>query len=89
MSKIKKIARQDYDYSVDAEDLPTPIKLTPEEIEKRTVMIMGFSFIDVGWAIACPDCGCVSGISAREDIDGALDWFLKFGCEHYKTEDDK
>lgn len=71
---------------IDAEypEVLTPIKLTKKDIASLTVTILGFKFIDTGYALACPDCGKISGIACREDIDTKIDWFFKFGCEHYQ-----
>lgn len=71
---------------IDAEysDILTPIKLTKKDVAKLTVEVLGFKFIDTGYALACPECGNISGISCREDLDTKIDWFFKFGCKHYQ-----
>lgn len=60
-----------------------PIKLSPKDIKGLTVAIAGNEFIDTGYALACPKCGKISGVSCREDIDHTIDFFFKFGCTHY------
>lgn len=70
-----------------SDDEPTildPIKLSEEDKNARIVTVLGFKFFDTGYALACPSCGKISGISCREDIDKKIDFFLKFGCEHYQ-----
>lgn len=75
-------------YDVDtSDDEPTildPIKFSDEDKASRIVTVLGFKFFDTGYALACPECGKISGISCREDIDKKIDFFLKFGCEHYQ-----
>lgn len=68
--------------------IPTPIKLDAEDLKDITVEIHGFTFIDTGYCLACPICGKISGISCREDVDKKIDFFLKFGCEHYNRLDE-
>lgn len=75
-----------YDVQTSYDDEPEildPIKLTDEEKASRIVTVLGFKFFDTGYALACPECGKISGLSCREDIDKKIDFFLKFGCEHY------
>ena len=60
-----------------------PIKLSTKDL--NIVTVHGFKFVDTGYALACPTCGKISGISCREDLDLKIDFFLKFGCEHYKS----
>lgn len=60
-----------------------PIKLSNKDLKSLTVEVCGYTFIDTGYALACPDCGKISGVSCREDLDKKIDFFLKFGCEHY------
>lgn len=76
-----------YDVDTSWEDEPQimdPIKLTDEEKASRLVTVLGFKFFDTGYALSCPQCGKISGLSCREDIDKKVDFFLKFGCEHYQ-----
>lgn len=68
----------------DYPEIQTPIKLQEEDLKKLTVDILGYKFIDTGYALACPQCGKISGISCREDVDTQVDFFFKFGCEHYQ-----
>lgn len=79
---MKKLAGVNYDYSCDKDELPLPFKLTDKDIKKVT--IAGHEFVDLGWCLACPKCGRVSAVSMREDVDKKIDFFLKFGCEHYE-----
>lgn len=72
-----------YEIESDGTKILLPIKLSDEEKAKRLVDVAGFKFFDTGYALACPECGRTSGISCREDIDKQIDFFLKFGCEHY------
>lgn len=75
-----------YDTQVSYEDEPEildPIKFSDEEKASRIVTILGFKFFDTGYALACLECGKISGLSCREDLDKKIDFFLKFGCEHY------
>lgn len=72
-------------YSTEDEpEILDPIKLTEEEKASRIVTVLGFKFFDTGYALACPQCGKISGLSCREDVDKKIDFFLKFGCEHYQ-----
>lgn len=64
--------------------IATPIKFTPKDVKSRMITVLGFQFFDTGYAFACPQCGKISGISCRKDVDKTIDWFLKFGCEHYQ-----
>lgn len=66
------------------DEVLTPIKLDEADLKKRTITLAGYKFIDTGYALACPECGKISGISCRVDVDEQLDFFLKFGCEHYE-----
>ena len=79
----KQFCEAEYDDDVCIDKIPTPVKLSQKDVDKKIVTIAGYKFIDTGYDIACPTCGLVSGISCREDVDKKIDWFLKFGCEHY------
>ncbi len=80
--KVLACTGEAYDYK--EEEILTPIKLDKKDLEKLTVTVCGYEFIDTGYALACPECGLISGLNCRLDIDKKVDFFLKFGCEHYK-----
>lgn len=87
MNHMKKLAAVTYDndfYDREVKVLD-PIKLDAKDLKGLTVTIHGFDFIDTGYALACPQCGVISGVSCREDLDKKVDFFLKFGCEHYQV----
>ncbi len=82
----KRLAKLNYDLSVDERELATPLKLKEKDLKRFEVTIAGFTFLDLGYCLACPTCGVVSGVNSRKDLDENVDFFLMFGCEHYKNE---
>lgn len=87
MKKSKELACLNNFCDYDLEDIRTPIKLDELSVKSRMVSVGDFTFVDTGYALACPICGKVSGIQCRMDIDKTIDWFLEFGCEHYNETD--
>lgn len=80
-----ELTRLDNNYFVNPEpQILDPIKLDKKALKPLTIEVLGYEFIDTGYALACPQCGKISGISCREDLDKQVDFFLKFGCKHYK-----
>lgn len=68
------------------EQLPTPLRLTPETIDKLKVEIQGYTFLNMASTLVCPECGKISGLKATRALDDVVDYFLVFGCEHYKND---
>lgn len=68
------------------EKLPTPLRLAPETLKNIETTIQGNTFLLIGNVLVCPDCGKISGIKAVRDLDEQLNFFLAFGCEHYKND---
>jgi hypothetical protein len=80
-----------YDFSTTAllnsgeETLPTPLRLSPETLKAMETTIQGYTFLLIGNVLVCPSCGKISGVKAVRDLDEQLNFFLAFGCEHYKN----
>ncbi len=72
----------------ESEKLATPVRLTPETIEKLKITIQGYTFLNMGATLVCPECGKISGFKATRALDNQVDYFLIFGCEHYKNDKD-
>lgn len=68
------------------EKLATPLRLSQETLKAMETIIQGYTFLLIGNVLVCPRCGKISGIKAVRALDEQLDFFLAFGCEHYKND---